>query len=383
MGVPDQEGVQMPVEFIGMIRTEERSELTHPPSEVWDEVIDRGYIRDIVRAHEEGDFDKVLIGYSSSNPDGWSVAGYGAAHTERLSFLIAHRPGFVAPTLAARKAITLDHLTGGRIALHIITGGSDAEMQRDGDFLDHDSRYRRTDEYLDVVKLTWTSNEPFDYDGEFYKVNRGLSDIKPLQQPTIPLYFGGASGPAVPVGAKHADVYAAWGEPIAAIKQRIAEVLAAAPPGRKPRFSVSLRLILGPTEEQAWAKAHDYLERIVALRGGVRVANQSSRPGAVGSQRLIDFAAQQEIYDKRLWTPIAAATGAAGNSTALVGTPEQVAESLLDYYDAGVNTILVRGFRPLADAAEYGREVIPLVRTEVAQRDRAAVAKSQQAAAVA
>jgi alkanesulfonate monooxygenase len=373
----------MPVEFIGMIRTQERSELTHPPSEVWDDVIDRQYIRDIVRAHEHGDFDRVLIGYSSSNPDGWSVAGYGAAHSERLSFLIAHRPGFVAPTLAARKAITLDHLTGGRIALHIITGGADAEMQRDGDFQDHDTRYRRTDEYLDIVKLTWTSTEPFDYEGEFYRVKRGLSDIRPLQQPTIPLYFGGASGPAVTVGAKHADVYAAWGEPIAAIKQRIADVLAVAPPDHTPRFSVSLRLILGKTEEEAWAKANDYLEQIVAFRGGVRVANQTARPGAIGSQRLLDFASQQEIYDKRLWTPIAAATGAAGNSTALVGTPEQVAESLLDYYDAGVTTILVRGFRPLADAAEYGHEVIPLVRSEVARREREAAVKSRETAAVA
>jgi alkanesulfonate monooxygenase len=98
---------------------------------------------------------------------------------------------------------------------------------------------------------------------------------------------------------------------------------------------------------------------------------------------LLDFASQQEIYDKRLWTPIAAATGAAGNSTALVGTPEQVAESLLDYYDAGVSTILIRGFRPLADAAEYGREVIPLVRAEVARRDRETAAKTRETVAVA
>jgi alkanesulfonate monooxygenase len=160
-------------------------------------------------------------------------------------------------------------------------------------------------------------------------------------------------------------------------------VLAVAPPDHTPRFSVSLRLILGKTEDEAWAKANDYLERIIAFRGGQRVANQSSRPGAVGSQRLLDFASQQEIYDKRLWTPIAAATGAAGNSTALVGTPEQVAESLLDYYDAGVSTILVRGFLPLADAKEYGREVVPLVRAEVARRDREEAAKTRQAVAVA
>ena len=248
-------------------------------------------------------------------------------------------------------------------------------MQRDGDFLDHDTRYRRTDEYLDILRKTWTSPTPFDYDGEFYQLKNAVSDITPLRETGIPLYFGGASGPAVAVGAKHADVYAAWGEPLAAIKARIAAVRAAVTPARtgrpteSPRFSVSLRLILGDTEEKAWAKAHDYLERIVALNGGARTA-ESARPGAVGSKRLLDFAAQQDIYDKRLWTPIAAATGAAGNSTALVGTPDQVAESLLDYYDAGCTTLLIRGFDPLPDAIDYGRAVIPLVKSEVAKRDQ-------------
>jgi len=92
-------------------------------------------------------------------------------------------------------------------------------------------------------------------------------------------------------------------------------------------------------------------------------------PEAVGAQRLVDFARQAEVHDKRLWTPIAAAVGGAGNTTALVGTPEQVAESLIDYYDLGVTTLLIRGFDPLHDAIEYGRELIPLVRREVARRD--------------
>jgi alkanesulfonate monooxygenase len=163
-----------------------------------------------------------------------------------------------------------------------------------------------------------------------------------------------------------------WGEPIAAIKERIAEVRAALPPGREIEFSVSLRPIIAPTEEQAWAKAHDYLERIVSHRGGQRAVVGADRPAATGSQRLLEFADQSEIFDKRLWTPIALATGAGGNTTALVGTPEQVAESLLDYYDAGVSSILIRGFRPLEDVIDYGREVIPLVRTEVERRDRLA-----------
>ena len=362
----------MPVEFIGLIRTKPASELNSAAGSLGDDIIDPAYVREFAKAHEEGGFDKVLIGYSSSSPDGLTIASFAASATERLGFLIAHRPGFVAPTLAARKAATLDHFTNGRIAIHIITGGSDADQQKDGDWLDHDSRYRRTDEYLEILRRIWTSDTPFDYEGEFYRIKDAFSAIKPLQKPHIPLYFGGASGPAVQVGAKHSNVYALWGEPIAAVKERIAEVRAALPPGRSVRFSVSLRPILGATEQQAWEKAHSILARIQDLRGGAKIATPA-RPQAVGSQRLLDFAAKNEVYDKRLWTPIAAATGAAGNTTALVGTPEQVAEALVDYYDAGVTTLLIRGFDPLEDAIAYGRDVIPLVHAEVARRERQTV----------
>ncbi len=256
--------------------------------------------------------------------------------------------------------------------MHFITGGNDAEQQRDGDWLGHDDRYRRTDEYLDVMKLEWTSEAPFDYEGEFYKFRKATSEVKPLQQPHVPVYFGGLSGPAREVGAKHADVYMMWGEPVAAVKAEIDEVHAlSAKYGRKPKFSVSVRPIIAATEEKAWEKAQDYLERITSLRkaaGATPPANY--KPQAVGSQRLLSLADRGEVHDKRLWTAIAAAVGAYGNTTALVGTPDQVVDSLLDYYDAGVSTVLIRGFEPLSDAIEYGRELIPTLHAEVAKRGR-------------
>src|ERR1700683_67419 len=132
----------MPVEFIGMIATKDASETRYTPGPP----IDPAYVRKFARAHEDAGFDRVLIGYASSQPDGTQVAAYAAAHTERLSFLVAHRPGFVAPTLAARTFATLDQFAGGRIGVHIITGGSDGEQRRDGDYLSKDERYARTDE---------------------------------------------------------------------------------------------------------------------------------------------------------------------------------------------------------------------------------------------
>jgi alkanesulfonate monooxygenase len=144
--------VRQGVELIGMIGVQPETRTPGARTGVIGGSVDPQYLRRFAQAHEESGFDTVLIGYASTAAEGFTVAGYAAAATERLRFLIAHRPGFVAPTLAARTAATLDHLTGGRIALHIISGGNDAEQQRDGDWLDHDARYRRTDEYLDVVR---------------------------------------------------------------------------------------------------------------------------------------------------------------------------------------------------------------------------------------
>jgi alkanesulfonate monooxygenase len=367
----------MPVEFIGMIGTKEQSEIRNTAGPV----IDRAYVRRFSRAHEDAGFDRVLIGYASSQPDGTQVAAYAAAQTERLGFLIA-------PTLAARTFATLDQFTQGRIAVHIITGGSDAEQRHDGDHLSKDERYARTDEYLDILKLAWTSDQRFSYQGKYYQVEDFLSQVKSPQQPRIRLYFGGSSEAAYRVGGKHADTYALWGEPLAETKQQIDSVNEAARnAGRAdlPGISVSFRPILGPTEDLAWERAHRILEttkeNIEAFRRqwGVRTwPLGGDKPENVGSQRLLTAAAKGELHDRALWTAPAAATGAGGNSTALVGTPETVAQALLDYVDIGVTTLLIRGYDPYDDAIDYGRYVLPLVREEVAKRDaeRAAADKA-------
>ena len=331
--------------------------------------IDPEYIAEFSQAHEDSGFDKVLLGYSSATPDGFAVAGYAAYRTNTLGYLIAHRAGFMAPTLAARHLATLDQLTGGRIAIHVISGGSDEEQRRDGDWLDHDSRYRRTDEWMEVVRKTWTELAPFDYEGEFFQLQQAHSQVRTRQKPHVPLYFGGASEAAKEVGARRADVYALWGEPLAAIKEQIADISGrAARYGRSVRFSVSVRPILGDTTGNAWERAHRVLDRVKGSVGEMVGPNRPARLQSVGSRRLLDFAAQGEIHDRRLWMPIAAATGAAGSTTALVGTAEEVAESLLDYYDAGCSTVLIRGFDPLQDTIDYGKELIPILRDEAARR---------------
>ncbi|CAN5530241.1 LLM class flavin-dependent oxidoreductase [soil metagenome] len=356
----------MPVEFIGFVGTQHVSEI-HPAS---GPAIDRDYVERVARAHEEGGFDRALVAFGSTSPESQLVVAHAASVTERLGFMIAHRPGFTAPTVAARQLATLDQFTGGRVAVHIITGGSDDELAKDGDHLTKDERYARTSEYLDIVRQEWTSEKPFDYKGDYYNVVQAFGGVKPLQKPQIPIYFGGSSDAAIPVAGKHADIFALWGETQAQVAETIARVRhAAAKHGRQVKFSLSLRPVIAETEEAAWAKADDIVAQTKALREKAGLPTTGHAPPNVGAQRLLDAAKQGSRVDKRLWTGVAAVTGAAGNSTGLVGTPRQVAEGLLDYYDLGVSTFLIRGFDPLNDAIAYGRDLIPLVRQLVAERD--------------
>jgi alkanesulfonate monooxygenase len=321
---------------------------------------DAEYPARMARLHEESGFDRLLVGHSSSSPDGFTVADTVLNATSRLGVLLAHRPGFVAPTVAARQYATLDAFHPGRVALHVISGGDDADQLRDGDTSDKAARYRRSNEFLDIVKLEWSSAAPFDYEGEFYRVRGALSSVRPAGG-ALPVYFAGASDEAVLVGGRHADVYAFWGEPLAAIAARIADVRAAAlGHGRSPRFSVSLRPIAAATEEAAWARARRILETELARSGAGAAFDHR---GSLGSLRLAQFADQAEIHDKRLWTPLAKTATAAGNSTALVGSYEQIAEALLDYVAIGVSTLLIRGYDPEGDATDYAR-IIKLVRDQ-------------------
>src|SRR6202035_287934 len=280
----------MPVEIIGIAHTADQSETITQVGPA----VQPDYLYRLAAAHEQARFDRGTGAHSSSMPDGFIVADQVLNATIRLGVLLAHRPGFIAPTVAARKFATMNAFHPGRIALHVITGGDNADQAR-------------TDEFLDVGEREWSSAEPFDYAGEFYRVVGARSGLRPGH---LPVYFGGASADAVRVGGRHADVYAFWGEPLAGIRQRIAEVQAsAAAAGRSiDRFSVSLRPIAAGTEAAAWDRASQLLELTRERAAEFVGARDTSQ--AEGSQRLLRYAAAGDVHDKRLWTPLSAATGA-------------------------------------------------------------------------
>jgi alkanesulfonate monooxygenase len=339
--------------------------------------ISREWIATTARAHEDAGFDEVLVGYHSSSADGFSVATYAGCHTERLSYLVAHRPGRLLPALAARKIATIDQLLQGRISLHVIIGASDADQAQEGDFSMKAERYARGGEYLDVIRRIWTSPDPVDFEGRFYRVTGAYSEIKPYQQPYPTLLFGGSSPEALDMGAQFCDTFAMFGEPLKETGERVDDFRRRCQAhGRDAKFNVSFRPIIADTEGAAWDKAH----RILADLEGRPVPKAETAAASLSNRRLAEVASRGDIHDERLWTPIAAATGGQGNTTCLVGTPQQVADAILKYYELGVSSFLLRGFEPQKDVPEYGRELIPAIRAGAVEIDRRRAARVAQPA---
>ena len=357
------------VEFISLSHLNPSTELNPIPSRG----IDLKYFRRYVRSLEEGGYDYTLLPYGASTADSFVVASAVGQVTERLKPIVALRPNTTFPTVGAQKLATLDQLTEGRAVVHLISGGSDAEQARQGDYLPKEKRYARTSEYVDVLRRSWTEPAPFSHDGEFYKFDDFGPGFAPYES-SIPISIGGQSDEAFQVGGTKGDIFSFWGEPLDDLTLEIDRVNAIArTAGRTtlPRIWVTFRPIVAATDKLAWDKAHDYVAKIKETFQKSGYAAQLHRQGApqnVGSQRALAFASKSELYDRALWTKTAAATNAAGASTALVGSAETVAAAILDYVDRGASLVSVRGYDTLADAVDYGRHVLPLVREELAHR---------------
>ena len=241
----------MPVEFLGIAATSDGSETTARTGPVFD----KEYTLRLARAHEENGWDRVLFAYGSNAPDPNIGAAYIASKTEKLQLLLAHRPNVSYPTFAAKTFATVDQVSNGRMTVHFITGGTDHEQQREGDYLTKDERYERTRECMQIVKKAWTSREPFDYQGKHYTFADFVSDVFPVQQPRPRLSFGGSSPAAYQAGGAEADIYCLWGEPLARTAEQIESVRRAAKEAGRadtPKIQVAFRPIIAPTEERAW-----------------------------------------------------------------------------------------------------------------------------------
>ncbi|MBW0018133.1 MAG: LLM class flavin-dependent oxidoreductase [Mycobacterium sp.] len=319
----------------------------------------RRYLAEVARAADRLGFEGVLTPTGTWCEDAWLTSAALLAETEKLKFLVAFRPGLIPPTLAAQQTATLQRFSEGRVLLNVVSGSDDAEQRRFGDFLGHDERYARTAEFLEIVTSVWTRG-PVDFVGKYYRVTDARVSAPPDPLPQI--YFGGSSGPALPIAAEFADVYLTWGEPPQAAATKIDKVRAEAQArGRTVRFGIRLHTISRDTSAAAWAVANELLAELTAEQIAKATALQSSSESE-GQRRMTALHGGRvdnlEIYPN-LWAGVGLVRGGAG--TALVGSHQEVANLIGEYYALGFDEFILSGYPHLEEAYWFAEGVLPLL----------------------
>ncbi|KUY92070.1 MULTISPECIES: FMNH2-dependent alkanesulfonate monooxygenase [unclassified Burkholderia] len=336
---------------------------------------DYDYFKQIAVAADTLGYEGVLLPTGRSCEDAWVVASSLIPATQRLKFLVAVRPGIASPGLSARMAATFDRLSGGRLLINVVTGGDAAELEGDGLFADHDTRYEITDDFLNIWRGLLSAshdNGGFDYIGKHLQSKGGKALYPPVQRPHPPLWFGGSSPAAHAIAADHIDTYLTWGEPPEAVAKKIADIRARAEArGRKIKFGIRLHVIVRETEDEAWRDAERLISRLddeTIARAQKAFANMDSE----GQRRMAALHGGKrggrealEVYPN-LWAGVGLVRGGAG--TALVGNPEQVAERMREYADLGIETFILSGYPHLEESYRFAELVFPLIKGKGAVR---------------
>lgn len=354
------------------------------------------YFVQVAQTAEQAGFEFTLIPTGGACIDSWIVGSMIAAQTTKLKPLVAMRPGLIAPVLAARMAASLDYLSGGRALINVVSGGSPDDLKATGDPLyeNHDDRYERTLEFLDIVKQVWTEShnldigalirgesgtggQPVRYHGKYFDVDGGVSRPAPVQTPHPPLYFGGSSPAGKRTAAEMADVYLMWAEPIEWIRGQIAEMeqireelFRKKSIRRELRYGLRAQLVVRETEEEAWKAAWNIIGEadpaLVSLSDRLH-----SRTDATNQRRQIELwkASEKDGYviGPNLWAGLSRIRG--GGAVAFVGTPEQVSDRLVEFVEAGISSFVLSGYPHVEEAQIAGRHLLPLVKRKLAERN--------------
>lgn len=328
-------------------------------------VVDHDYLKQVAVAADTLGYDGVLIPTGRSCEDAWVVASSLIDATKKLKFLVAIRPGLSTPGLAVRMAATFDRLSGGRLLVNVVTGGDQGEMEADGLHADHAERYEISDEFLRIWRASLAGEggaAGFDFDGKHLQVKGAKTLYPPVQKPYPPLYFGGSSPAAHELAAEQVDVYLTWGEPPAAVAEKIADMRArAAKHGRTVRFGIRLHVIVRETNDAAWKAAEelishvddDVIARAQAAFGKMQSEGQRRMSALHGGKR------DKLEVSPNLWAGVGLVRGGAG--TALVGDPETIVARMQEYQDLGIETFVLSGYPHLEEAYRFAELVFPLL----------------------
>ncbi|HLG74276.1 MAG TPA: LLM class flavin-dependent oxidoreductase [Chloroflexota bacterium] len=342
----------IPVEGDGQWLSTERPERLP----TWD------YHREVAVNAERLGFDTILVPTAFSNGqyaldspvvDAWTVATAIAVVTSRIRILVARRPGFVNPGVAAMQSATFDEISNGRGAYNVVTAGAPGDCEMFGDYLDHDARYRRAAEFVMLIRRLCTE-EKVTHRGEFYRLDDAILYPKPRKLPEF--YLAGASQAAKKMAAEMADVYLMSAEPLDDIRRRMDEIRELAG-GRNPnlRFGIAGTVICRDTHEEAWAHAQAMLEhadpKVLEQRMG-----SGHRTSSVEDQMF------RRRGDLKMANNLWAGMSHLAYGSAYVGAPQDIAAMLQTYIDAGISMVQFYGFPDLEEADRVAEQILPLLR---------------------
>lgn len=309
---------------------------------------------DFCREAERCGMESLLMAFGFARPDpfGWSAAL--GSLTERIKFLVAIRSGISSPTYFVQQINTLSVITGGRVFVNIVAGRAPGEHRFYGDFLSHDERYERTDEFWQICHGLWRG-EPIDFEGKHYRVEGARINTPFMSERGRPeIYLGGNSEQAVRLAIRHADCLLTFPDTPEKLAARVRPVLESG-----TEVGLTLSLIAGPTREDALRQAQAVVE---AAGEGARDVHRGVRAGtdSVGFRSVYDMAEGDAWLTRCLWTGAVPYLGAPAIS--LVGSADEIAEAILEYRAIGVTQFLFTGFPDLEQMRFFGAEIMPRIR---------------------
>jgi FMNH2-dependent dimethyl sulfone monooxygenase len=313
------------------------------------------YVSRLARRSEQIGFDLTLIaelclndikGIRAPALDAWSTAAALASVTERLELMVAVRPSFHNPALLAKQAANIDRISNGRLSLNVVSSWWKDEARRYGvRFDEHDKRYARTEEWLTIVDGAWR-DPSFSYEGRFHSVNDLIVEPKPVRKPRPVIYAGGESEAAKSLITRACDAYVIHGDPPERVIPKLADI---------QRRRADLGLDPMPVGMAAYAIVRRTEQ--AARREVERITDVA--PGSPGYGNYQDW-----ISNTKLEQQVSLADYSVSNRglrAGLVGTPEQVAERVLEFERAGVSLLLVQCSPQYEEMERFAEEVIPLV----------------------
>lgn len=322
------------------------------------------------RAAEQGGIDSLLMAFGFTRPDPTALATALGMATSKIKFMIACRPGVISPTAFVQQINTVSALTNGRVHINIVTGHSPHELRYYGDFLTHDQRYERTDEFLSVCRAFWRRDGEVNFEGKYYQIQNGrLNTPFVSAERTAPeIFLGGNSDQAEQLAIKHANCLWRFADSPENLRSRIPRITE-----QGIEVGLLVSMLVRPTREAAVHDAYAMIRSLIEKQPKAFGKEFAQRTDSVAYRSTLELAEKNKSDWLTPWLWTGAIPHLGSPAIALVGGPEDIASAIMEYKSLGISQFLFMGWPDLDEMIYFGREVLPLVREK--EQELASVAQ--------